>query len=67
MEAMKRIAPHRSHGPAELASPSNLISFSVDEPRASHRRAAEQRDELASPHIGSQAQESALYPLKQVL
>jgi hypothetical protein len=35
--------------------------------RPRRRRAADQRDELAPPHIGSQAQESALYPLKQVL
>src|SRR6202011_5631437 len=30
-------------------------------------RPADQRDELTSPHIGSQAQATALYPLKQVL
>jgi hypothetical protein len=29
--------------------------------------AADQRDELAAPHIGSQAQTTALHPLKQVL
>src|SRR6516225_2393368 len=27
---------------------------------------SKQRDELASPHIGSQAKETALYPLRQV-
>src|SRR5258705_4057908 len=35
--------------------------------RLGRRRAADQRDELASPHIGSQAQTTALHPLKQVL
>jgi hypothetical protein len=40
-----------------------LLCARRDRPR---RRAAERCDELASPHIGSQAQERALYPLKQV-
>jgi hypothetical protein len=31
------------------------------------RRAAKKGDELTSPHIGTQAQGSALYPLKRVL
>ena len=31
------------------------------------RRAAEKRDELAPPHVRSQAQETALYRLKRVL
>jgi hypothetical protein len=35
--------------------------------RPRHCRPADQRDELASPHIGPQAQERALYSLKQVL
>jgi hypothetical protein len=35
--------------------------------RPSRRGAPDQHDELASPHIGSQAQTTALHPLKQVL
>jgi hypothetical protein len=32
-----------------------------------YRRASEQSDEPASPHIGSQAQDTAFYPLKEIL
>jgi hypothetical protein len=35
--------------------------------RPDRRRAAEKRDELTSPHIRSQAQDTALYRLKWVL
>jgi len=35
-----------------------------DRPRG---RAAEKRDELASPHFDCQAQKRALYPLEQLL
>jgi len=35
--------------------------------RPGRRGAADQRDKLASPHTGSQAQTTALHPLKQVL
>jgi hypothetical protein len=34
--------------------------------RPNGRRSAEHCDQLAWPHIGSQAREPALYPLKQV-
>jgi hypothetical protein len=37
-------------------------------PQAAGRRgAADLRDELTAPHVGSQAQTTALHPLKQVL
>jgi len=50
---------------SDLAASRRLLR--VRRKRRGGRGAADQRDELASPHIGSQAQTTALHPLKQVL
>jgi hypothetical protein len=50
---------------SDLAASRRLLGMRRKRPR--RRSAADQRGELASPHIGSQAQTTALHPLKQVL
>jgi len=50
---------------SDLAASRRLLR--VRRKRPNRRSAADQRDELASPHISSQAQTTALCPLKQVL
>jgi len=42
-----------------------VLRNSSERPRCC--RAADKRDELASPHVGPQAQEATLYRLKRVL
>jgi len=50
---------------SDLAASRRLLR--VRRKRPGRRGAADHRDELASPHIGSQAQTTALHPLNQVL
>jgi hypothetical protein len=64
------VTPRQCFRPAALATcvPRNhrpLLRPRRERPRS--RRTAEQRNEFTSPHIRSQAQETALYRLKRAL
>ena len=59
-----RIVRGQVHKHADAPHPLGLLRACGERPR---RRAAEKRDELASPHVRPQAQETALYRLKRVL
>jgi hypothetical protein len=55
----------RIHQDADPPHPFGLLRARRERPCSC--RATEQRDELASPHTGSQGQATALYRLKRVL
>ena len=48
-------------------SPASGPPLRVHRKRPGHHGAADHRDKLGSPHTGSQAQTTALHPLKPVL
>jgi hypothetical protein len=56
-----------AEGPPRRVAAPPLWQYWAERPRAHRRRTTEKRHELASPHIRSQAQETALYRLKRVL
>ena len=60
-----RIVRGRVHEHADAPHPLGLLRARGERPRG--RRAAEQRDELAPPHVRPHAQETASYRFKRVL